>query len=154
MKALALILMAALLHVSISWRLERDAGDLQDEASSAEKAKAPTVDPEILSILGENNQSQENVTEAPKQEKTTTTDDLDLLDNEDDEKAKKESEENKKKDKSNKSDEPGEKSGNGTAPADTPEKVFLPEEGAAEREHSNSLAIFCKTTIKAHAIML
>ncbi len=102
-----------------------------------------SVDPDINDLLGvgdaakseEANKEKEAAAAAAAAAGDPASDVPDLMDHGEEEEAKKRKEEEEREEDAPK------KPANSTEP-DTPEEIFLPEEGAAEKEHSNSMAIF------------
>ena len=113
-------------------------------ANPAEIANRPKqgdeqIDPDIKDILGDD--EDEEVVKATTTPKSTTVSEPDLLDHpEEEEKQGKEAS--------------GAASNNNNNNSTSDEAVFLPEEGSAEKEHSNSLTIFFVLSILMLCIFL
>lgn len=126
------------------------------EAGGQAKGGEETEDPDIKDLLGGGDDrsdptvglTRSSSTAAPPPGSDEDDEPLDLLDHGEDEEEKRKKEEEEEEEKHS-----AEKKANASAP-DTPEAVFLPEEGAAEKEHSNSLAIFFVLSVLVLCIFL
>lgn len=113
-----------------------DSGDSVKQAQENVEAilkQKEEIDPDIKDILGGDDGEHSSSVAADEKSTSSVAPQLDLMDHGDE-----------GKDEANEEKEGGggePKAHNASAP-DSAEAVFLPEEGSAEKEHSNSLAIF------------
>lgn len=148
----ALFVLAAILYLCLATAASEDA---HDTPSSSDKDA--TIDPDIKDILGgddgespsSSSSSSSHAGEpVPPSVEEKEKQEPDLMDHGDEEEAavkdKAAAEEKSKK----------EGASNSTAVTDSAEAVFLPEEGAAEKEHSSSLTIFFVLSIIVLCIFL
>ena len=126
----------------------------QSTKKELEKLEGETMDPDIKDILGG---LDDDKSTPPVEEKATTDGpvqpDLDLMEH-DDEADKAKDGGDQKVDARNGESEKSSVGGHNASAPESDEAVFLPEEGAAEKEHSNSLAIFFVLSVLILCIFL